>query len=65
MPSVAVRVAVLPAQIVALLTVGVGKGLTVITPLAVAVQPVALVAVTVYIPAMPVVMLVVVAPVLH
>ena len=47
MPPVAVSVAVSPEQIVSLLTVGVGSALTVTVPLAVAVQPAALVAVTV------------------
>ena len=65
MPPVAVRVAVLPAQTVGLLAVGVGFALTVTTPLAVALHPAALVAVTEYVPAVVVVMLDVVALVLH
>jgi hypothetical protein len=64
-PPVAVSVALLPEQTAALFTVGVGKALTVTVPLAVAVHPEALVAVTVYIPAVPVVIVAVVAPVLH
>jgi hypothetical protein len=46
-PPVAVRVAVAPAHIVTLFTVGVGSAFTVTVPEAVAVQPAALVAVTV------------------
>ena len=46
-PPVAVRVAVAPAHIVTLFTVGEGRALTVTVPAAVAVQPAALVAVTV------------------
>ena len=64
-PPVAVRVAVAPEHIVALFTVGVGNAFTVTVPEAVAVQPAALVAVTVYVPAVEVVIDVVTAPVLH
>ena len=50
-----------PAHTLGLLTVGVGFALTVTTPLAVAVHPAALVAVTEYVPAVVVVILEVVA----
>ncbi len=62
-PPVAVSVAVLPAQTEGLLTVGAGSGLNVGVPLAVAVQPVALVAVTVYVPTVSVMIVSVVDPV--
>ena len=55
----------MPAQIVSLLTVATGSGLTVTIPLAVAEQPDELVTVTLYRPAVVVLMLAVVAPVLH
>ena len=64
-PPVAVRVAVAPEQIAGLFTVGEGSAFTVTVPAAVAVQPAALVAVTVYVPAIEVVIDVVTAPVLH
>ena len=64
-PPVAVRVAVAPAHIVGLFTVGVGSAFTVTVPEAVSVHPAALVAVTVYVPAVEVVIEVVVALVLH
>ena len=64
-PPVAVRVAVAPEQIVGLFTVGVGSVLTVTVPEAVAVHPYELVTVTVYVPAVLVVIAAVVAPVLH
>ena len=50
---------------VALFTVGEGSAFTVTVPVAVAVHPAALVAVTVYVPAVEVVIEVVTAPVLH
>jgi hypothetical protein len=55
----------LPAHTVALFTEGVGFGLTVTVPEAVALHPAALVAVTVYVPAVVVVIEAVVAVVLH
>ena len=64
-PPVAVRVAVAPAHIVTLFTVGEGSAFTVTVPAAVAVHPFELVAVTVYVPAEVVEIEVVVAPVLH
>ncbi len=64
-PPVAVRVMLVPLQADGLLTAGVGLAAAVTVPLAVAVQPAALVTVTVYVPREPVVMLAVVAPVLH
>ena len=64
-PPVAVSVAVALEQIVGLLTVGVGSAFTVTVLATEAVQPFTLVAVTVYVPAVVVVIDVVDAPVLH
>ena len=44
---------------------GTGNGLTTIVPVVIAVQPLALLTVTVYVPAVPVLTVAVVAPVLH
>ena len=63
--AVAVRVALLPAQMVTLVTEGVGLVELVTVELADAVHPTVLVPVTEYVPAVVVEMLVVVAPVLH
>jgi hypothetical protein len=65
-PPEAVNVEDWPEQITFVpAMLGVGKGLTVKVRLAVAVQPLALVAVTVYVPAVLTVIAAVVAPVLH
>ena len=64
-PLFAVSVAIAPLHIVSLATVGVGKGLTVAIPLAVAEHPEEFVAVTLKTPGVVVVMLEVVAPVLQ
>jgi hypothetical protein len=61
-----VNVEVWPAQIVLVpLMLGVGKAFTVNVRVAISLQPAALVAVAVYVPALDTVMAAVVAPVLH